>query len=151
MATGHWSVFLGGKMLFWKNKKEENSFAEFTYEKFSTWINEILKNPLPENVKGINFNLYEEEQQNTFGLQFVATSSFDLNDDDWACDEIFSSNENLYYFTNENGWEQTLKEVEKNVKVYLEKGNCSSVLKKYDGIGLGFVDGDLLILYSKEN
>ena len=95
--------------------------------------------------------MYEEEQKNTFGLQFVATSSFDLNDDDWACDEIFSSNENLYYFTNENGWEQTLKEVEKNVKVYLEKGNCSSVLKKYDGIGLGFVDGDLLILYSKEN
>ena len=56
----------------------------------------------------------------------------------------------MYYFTNENGWEQTLKEVEKNVKTYLEKEEYSSVLKKYEGIGLGFVDGDLIIVYKKD-
>ena len=137
-------------MFFWKKKKEEITFEEFSYTKFVVWLNEILKNPLPVNVKGINFNLYEEEKENTFGVQFVATSSFDSNDDDWACDEVFSSNENMYYFTNENGWEQTLKEVEKNVKTYLEKEEYSSVLKKYEGIGLGFVDGDLIIVYKKD-
>lgn len=140
----------GGKMSFGIKKKAEINSGEFSHAKFTAWLNEILKNPLPENAKGINFNLYEEEQENTFGLQFVATSSFDLNDDDWACDEVFSSNENMYYFTNENGWEQTLKEVENNVKTYLEKEEYSSVLKKYDGIGLGFVDGDLIIVYKKE-
>ena len=77
----------------------------------------------------------------------MATASFDLNDEDWACDEIFSSNENMYYFTNENGWEQTLKEVQKNITEYLEKEDYSSILKKYEGIGLGFVDGDLIIVY----
>ena len=40
------------------------------------------------------------------------------------------------------------KEVEENVKAYLEKED-SSILKKYDGIGLGFVDGDLIIVYRK--
>ena len=46
--------------------------------------------------------------------------------------EIFSSNENMYYFTNENGWEQTLKEVQKNITEYLEKEDYSSILKKYE-------------------
>ena len=150
MTTGALACpFLGGKMFFWKKKKTEEKFEEFSYKIFTAWLNKLLENPLPENTKGINFNLYEEEQQNTFGLQFVATASFDLNDEDWACNEIFSFNENMYYFTNENGWEQTLKEVQKNITEYLEKEDYSSILKKYEGIGLGFVDGDLIIVYKK--
>lgn len=53
-----------------------------------------------------------------------------------------------FFFANSNGWEHALKEVEENVKAYLEKED-SSILKKYDGIGLGFVDGDLIIVYRK--
>ena len=55
---------------------------------------------------------------------------------------------NMYFFTNKNGWENVLQEVEENVKLYLKKEE-SSILKKYDGIGLGFVDGDLIIVYRK--
>ena len=137
-------------MFFWKKKKEQNNYKEFDYENFTTWLNEILKNPLPENTKAINFNLYEEENPNTYGIQFVATESFDLNDDDWACDELFSSGENMYFFINKNTWEDVLKETELNIKAYLDKGNYSSVLKNFEGIGLGFVDGDLIIIYNKE-
>ena len=150
MATAHWAAEIGVKMFFWKKKKEENYYKEFDYNNFTSWLNEILKNPLPENSKGINFYLYEEENQNTYGIQFVATKSFDLNDDDWACDDIFSSGENMYFFTNKNNWEQILKEIELNIKDYLDKENESTVLKNYEGIGLGFVDGDLIILYKKE-
>jgi len=150
MATAHWAAEIGGKMFFGKKKKEENYYKEFDYNNFTSWLNEILKNPLPENTKGINFNLYEEENPNTYGIQFVATKSFDLNDDDWACDDIFSSGENMYFFTNKNNWEQILKEIELNIKDYLDKENESTVLKNYEGIGLGFVDGDLIILYKKE-
>ena len=137
-------------MFFWKKKKEENVYKEFDYNNFVSWLDEILNNTLPENTKAIIFNLYEEEKPNTYGIQFVATKSFNLNDDDWACDEIFSSGENMYFYTNKNNWEDTLKEMESNIKVYLDKGNYSSVLKKYEGIGLGFVDGDLIIVYNKE-
>ena len=150
MATAHRAAEIGVKMFFWKKKKEENYYKEFDYNNFTSWLNEILKNPLPENTKGINFNLYEEENPNTYGIQFVATKSFDLNDDDWACDDIFSSGENMYFFTNKNNWEQILKEIELNIKDYLDKENESTVLKNYEGIGLGFVDGDLIILYKKE-
>ena len=45
---------------------------------------------------------------------------------------------------------QTLKEIETNIKIYLDKENNSPILKKIEGIGLGFVDGDLIILYKKE-
>ena len=45
---------------------------------------------------------------------------------------------------------QTLKEIETNIKIYLDKENNSPILKKFEGIGLGFVDGDLIILYKKE-
>jgi len=150
MATAHWAAEIGVKMFFWKKKKEENYYKEFDYNNFTSWLNEILKNPLPENTKGINFNLYEEENPNAYGIQSVATKSFDLNDDDWACDDIFSSGENMYFFTNKNNWEQILKEIELNIKDYLDKENESTVLKNYEGIGLGFVDGDLIILYKKE-
>lgn len=137
----------GGTMFFGKKKKEDK-IEEFNYVGFSTWLDKILQNPLPENTRAINFNVYEEAQPNTFGVQLVATSSFELNNDDWACDEIFSSNGNMFFFANSNGWEHALKEVEENVKAYLEKED-SSILKKYDGIGLGFVDGDLIIVYRK--
>ena len=150
MATGHWTALKGVKMFFWEKKKEENYYKEFDYNNFTSWLDEILKNPLPENTKGINFNLYEEENPHTYGIQFVATKSFDLDDEDWACDEIFSSGENMYFFTNKNNWEQTLKEIETNIKIYLDKENNSPILKKFEGIGLGFVDGDLIILYKKE-
>jgi len=56
----------------------------------------------------------------------------------------------MYFFTNKNNWEQILKEIELNIKDYLDKENESTVLKNYEGIGLGFVDGDLIILYKKE-
>lgn len=111
-------------MFFWK-KRKENKIEEFNYVRFTTWCNKILQNPLPENTKAINFTLYEEAQPNVFGIQFVATSSFQLNNDDWACDEIFSSNENMYFFANSNGWEYALKEVEENVKAYLETEDSS--------------------------
>ena len=56
----------------------------------------------------------------------------------------------MLFFTNKNNWEQILKEIELNIKDYLDKENESTVLKNYEGIGLGFVDGDLIILYKKE-
>ena len=134
--------------MFFLKKKKENKIEEFNYVGFTTWLNKILQNSLPENTKAVNFNIYEEPQPYIYGIQFVATSSFDLNNDDWACDEIFSSNENMYFFTNKNGWENVLQEVEENVKLYLKKEE-SSILKKYDGIGLGFVDGELIVVYRK--
>ena len=81
--------------MFFLKKKKENKIEEFNYVGFTTWLNKILQNSLPENTKAVNFNIYEEPQPHIYGIQFVATSSFDLNNDDWACDEIFSSNENI--------------------------------------------------------
>ena len=55
---------------------------------------------------------------------------------------------NMYFFTNKNVLKNALQGVEENVKLYLEKEE-SSILKNYDGIGLGFVDGELIVVYRK--
>ena len=54
----------------------------------------------------------------------------------------------MFFFTNKNGCENAVQGVEENVKLYLKKEE-SSILKKYDGIGLGFVDGELIVVYRK--
>lgn len=139
-------------MFFTKKKKDARiDQSEFDYTKFTAWLNEKVNKPLPENTKGIVFNLYEGEQPHIYRIQFAATASFDLNDEDWACDEIFSSGETMYAFTSKNNWEVVLREVESNLKSYLEENTSASLLKKHDGIGLGFVDGDLIIIYQREN
>lgn len=68
--------------MFFLKKKKENKIEEFNYEGFTTWLNKILQKSLPENTKAVNFNIYEKPQPYIYGIQFVATSSFDLNNDD---------------------------------------------------------------------
>lgn len=135
--------------MFLKRRKEvkEVEYKEFDYHDFCIWLDEILNKSLPKKAKGINFNLYEEDKPNIYGIQLVATKDFDAEDDDWACDEIFSSGENMFYFKNENNWETVQKNMEKTVKTYLEEGDFASTLKEFKGIALGFVDGDLSIVY----
>ncbi len=47
------------------------------------------------------------------------------------------------------GWVKILEEVIGALKVYLESGMYAHILKNGDGVGIGFVDGDIEILYIK--
>lgn len=37
------------------------------------------------------------------------------------------------------------------VNKYMDESDFSELLKSYDGIGIGFVDGDIEIMYRKDN
>lgn len=112
------------------------------------WIDSVLEIPLPEEVIAIAFNLYEDGENQWF-VEMVGTDSFDSDDSDWACDEVFNTRNNLHSWTQEATWEVILQEVIDNIKKYIETGNYSEKLKSYQGIGVGFVDGDITIVYQK--
>ena len=112
------------------------------------WIDEQVPDQLPKNVIGISFNLFEN--QNGFGIEIIGSSSFDETDEDWACDEIWEPKQRQFEIAKNisgNDWKSCLENMKNIVSEYLENGNKKSSLKQVQGIGIGFIDGDMEIIY----
>ena len=120
------------------------------YEKFEEWLDHYLKKGFTDNVVAANFNIYEDAE-NSWSVEIVGTGSFDEEDEDWACDEItdLGTRENLFVMELEQGWEAVLESVVSCVKKYLVNGQYSDVLKRLVAVGVGFVDGNIEIVYSR--
>ena len=121
------------------------------YNKIEKWLNEVLTQLIPNGVTAFSFNLYEDAL-NRWSMEIIGTSSFDPDDSDWACDEVcdFGTRNNpLSWKQEDTTWEQILDEVVQALTKYLEEGEYANVLKSYNGVGVGFVDGDLEILYAQ--
>ncbi len=116
------------------------------YNKFERWIGNILSQELPTDILAIIFNLYEEEN-NVWSLELVGTASFDTDDDDWACDEMFNTRETPLRWEQKAIWEEILVNISSIITKYLEKGQYAEKLKIYQGVGIGFVDGDINLIY----
>lgn len=116
------------------------------YQEFSKWLERVLALGLPDEIIAVHFNLYEEANHN-WSIQFVGTGSFDEEDEDWACDEVFSTGEDLYRWKKDTDWESALEEGVHMVQEYLAEGTYADMLKKYRAVGIGFVDGDIEVLY----
>lgn len=120
----------------------------FSYDEFAKWADSALEKEIPENTMALNFNLYEESEEDTWAVQLIGSERFDEDDEDWACYETFTTGEELYRWTEEGGWEKALENALENLKEYLSKGKYSAELLKYKGVGIGFVDGDIYIIHS---
>lgn len=116
------------------------------YEEFEIWLNDILDESLPIEGKAVNFNIYEEGDDQ-WSLQFIVASRFDPEDMDWACDEVFSSEEDIFEWTQETSWEEVVVTANEWISKYLESGKHASALKSYEAVGAGFIDGIIEILY----
>lgn len=119
----------------------------FNYEEFVKWLDGVFNKEFPCNTVAINFNLYEEMENDTWAVQIIGSDRFD--EEDWACYETFSTGEDLYIWREEGDWEKALETAMYNLKKYLKNGKYSSVLMQYNGIGIGFVDGDIEIVYRR--
>lgn len=119
------------------------------FKLFSNWLNQALKQDIPKGIKAFNFNLYEGGED-TYDIQLIGSDEFNEDDPDWACTEYFTSGENICYVkrTEDIGqWDQGLSYITKLVKSYLQEGDYANTLKNVTAIGIGFVDGDIEILY----
>lgn len=117
-------------------------------EKLTDWINESLHHAPLDEIKGFSFNLFESADG--FWIELIGSGVFDLADSDWACEKIFEPPQrNLLIPVDISGntWEECLINMKELINVYYDsKEPGAQVLRKVDGVGIGFVDGDLEIL-----
>lgn len=118
-------------------------------EKFIEWAENALQDAELSNVVALNFNLYED-QDSFWAVEIVGTSSFDENDADWACDEVFTTRDNPFTWEEETDCDGILEEVTEWIGDLLDGTVLMEMLDRLQGIGVGFVDGDIEIVYKKE-
>lgn len=117
------------------------------YAEFEKWLDKVLDENMPLDGKAVCFNLYEEED-NEWSAQLITASYFDETDDDWCCDEVFTTGEDLYFWKQDGNWEKVLNTACDAVLQYLEEGKYAEEFKTFEAVATGFVDGDLEILYT---
>jgi len=115
---------------------------------FAKWLDGALAGELPGNVRAFNFNLYEGTGR-TWDMELVGAPTFDPNRSQWACDTTFSYPE-LFFMRHAdigNQWEQGLAQAIDLISIYLRGGRHRDVLRGSLGVGVGFVDGELSIVW----
>lgn len=118
------------------------------YNKVSEWIDGILSDGVPDEAVAFCFNLYENDEY-YWSMELIGAGRFDPEDQDWACDEVtdFNSRESLFTFQAECEWDEALQTMIDILKKYLNDGKYADLLKSRDSVGVGFVDGDIEIIY----
>ena len=121
------------------------------YSEIESWIDNVLNTEIPEETKGFIFNLYDDGDD-SWSMEIVATSRFDENDPDWGCDEIddFGTRDEPFSWEERAGWEAIQDKCSEAIAEYLSAGEYASVLKRAEGVGVGFVDGDLELVYIRD-
>jgi hypothetical protein len=123
---------------------------------FHNWLEEGFEIEPPIEVMGFSFNLDESayEEGYEFGVELIGAERFDLDDEDWACGEIWEPKKRKIFipisYSGET-WEECLEKMKTLViktinsdKSFVEK------LKSREGIGIGFVDGSLEVIWRKQ-
>ena len=113
--------------------------SDKTNKAFFEWLDLILKNELNSKIKAINFNLYEDTD-NKWSVELVGTFSFDKDNDDCACDEVFATRDNPLVRECESDWKSMEEFFVGLVNEYLSFGKYAGKIKEYQSIGIGFVD-----------
>jgi hypothetical protein len=124
-------------------KRDANAFAD--------WLDGVLKTADLTDVIAFNFNLYEGVE-NTYHVELIGSNKYDSNDSDWACEEVFTTRDNLYISDEVAGkpWGEALEFFKAKVCEYLKNGRNSDKLLASEAVGIGFVNGDLEILYESK-
>ena len=110
-----------------------------------TWLTPHLQ-ALPAEAKALCLNLYEGEEEGEFDAQLVACAAYDREDPDWACEDIYSTGEELFCFTAED-WEAALDAM---LELMAEIVNDGILPDAIEYVAAGFVDGDLEEVFCRE-
>ena len=121
-------------------------------KKFYSWLDDNLKK-IPSNVIAINFNLYEGEYS-TYDIELIGSDIFTEEDDDWACEEIFLTEGSLFSIpicNDISDWKDGMLYIKKMIEDYMKIGEYSNNLRQLQAVGIGFVDGDIELIYLNKN
>ena len=123
---------------------------ETMYELLACWINDVMVRIDVNAIRALCFNLYENES--IYSLELVGTPSYDKYDAEWACDEIsdYGTRETPFCWKSKRDWKVNLNMIEKLVKQYIHEGSFIEDFKSLEAVAVGFVEGDLVIVYEKK-
>ena len=121
-------------------------------KKFYDWLDDNLKE-IPLDAVAVNFNLYEGEN-NTYDVELIGSDIFTEEDDDWACEEIFLTEGSLFSIpicNDISDWKDGMLYIKKMIEDYMKIGEYSNNLRQLQAVGIGFVDGDIELIYLNKN
>jgi len=119
-----------------------------TRNEFFAWADHVLEQAIPPGTVGFHFNLYEGID--SVHVQLTGTDSFVTKPEYWPGEETFSTGENIFevpFVVAGDTWQEWLVTLKALVSSYITSGERSEVLKKSHGVGIGFVDGDMYVLW----
>ncbi len=139
---------------FNKEQINQNSFNGTTanqqalHNKVTELINNILKDDLPSEVKGIAFILHSDSK-NKWELDILGTynKKYKPQDEDWACDEDCIPLTDTFKWTDSINKKQLMQSIGLILQDYLLRGEYVNKLKTLEAVGLSFDDGNMNFLY----
>lgn len=121
------------------------------YQKFALWLDGVLEKEALDEILAFNFNLYSRE--NEYNIELIGSDQYNYDDSNWACSEKFTTRNKLYIVTTEvvgNELDDALKFFGRVIEQYLMQGQFKDKLLSKKAISIGFVDGDLHLIYDQE-
>ncbi|WP_339086775.1 hypothetical protein [Shewanella chilikensis] len=110
---------------------------------FIDWIDRLLNEELPTKIVAFNINIYEFP----FSIEIVGSSEFDLEDEDWACNEDWVPENRVISVSNSifgSSWEEAQENILAMAKHYIQSSSKNAhKLKAAKAFAVGFVDGNL--------
>lgn len=124
-------------------------------QEFFRWVDQALAGSIPETTVAFHFNLYEGTD--SVHVQLIGTESFVPGEvperDYWPGAETFSTGEGIFeipFSVAGSEWKEWLKTSIEMAQSYIASGDKSNVLRASKGIGIGFVDGDMYVLWQPD-
>lgn len=119
------------------------------YQEMEAWINSLQLHDLSEDVVAFCFNLYDGCDGENWSMELIGASCFDEGNEDWACDEVadFNSRNPDFKWKKNAQWDEILGDMVALLSRYLGEGQFAQTLKSRTAVAVGFVDGDLEILF----
>lgn len=132
-------------------------------DQFRQWLAQALADEPPAAVQAFAFNLLDYgiaadddadggDEGVMFGIELTGAASFDAADPDWACDEVWEPARRVLDIPlafSGTDWESCLRAIDILLRQTLAGADRSArLLTSRQGVGLGFVDGDLAVLWA---
>jgi hypothetical protein len=128
-------------------------------QQFYSWLNQAFENGLPTEINAFCFNLHFPGGYDDviIGIEVVGFEKYDKDDVDWACgpEEKWEPIQRelpipISYSTDD--YDICLMKMRALIEKFLGLNNLAAKkLKQSEAVGIGYVDGDLTLIWDREN
>ena len=117
---------------------------DLKYWRFARWLDRELSRPIPHGVVAYCINIYDGGDRR-WSSELVGCASFDEQNSDWACDELYATRLNALSWRGDEHWRNVLEQLASFLHRYQREGRRAAILNVAEGVAVGFVDGNLII------